>query len=301
MKQLLAILGITALVWLGVVMSEEGEYEVVARVEVTGYDTLRYAVVRADTALTLKVRATGYAAFLHSLSAKPLYLQVEMKEVDGSKAMAVEQLVGEVRRGMLGAVLLDAGTDSVRVVFARRGSRKYVPRLSGVQFLFADSYGLYGEPIVEPAEVELYGAEEVLEHIEEVSVVDTTIAGIHESGWYTLPLKAVWGKEVDVRVSCVEVRVYVPVEAYVERQYVVPITVMGADTSVSVKLYPSQVTVNAWITQHDIHHMPQMTVALDYADIERSPNKVAPSVVQYPSYMRLRSVEPAEVQCVIIK
>ena len=55
MKRFLVILGITALVWLGVSMAESGEYPMEVRVEMVGYDTIRYAVVSADTVLPLKV------------------------------------------------------------------------------------------------------------------------------------------------------------------------------------------------------------------------------------------------------
>ena len=46
MKHFLVILGLTALVWLGVSMSENDEYPMRVRVEMTGYDTVRYFVLR---------------------------------------------------------------------------------------------------------------------------------------------------------------------------------------------------------------------------------------------------------------
>ena len=301
MKHLIAILGITALVWLGVAMSEEGEYIVGAKVEAVGYDALRYAVVRGDTTLSLRVKATGYAAFMHSLSGKPLHLKVEVQGEGLRQAVAVDQLGSELKSQMLDATLLDAGVDSIRVVLAPRCSRAYVPQLDGAEFAFADPYGLYGEPIVEPSEVMLYGSEEALAKIDGLKVEKCTIGGINQSGWHTLQLEPVWQQEADVKPSCTAVRVYVPVESYVERQYKVPITVSDADTSVTLRLYPPQATVNVWVAQCDVHKVPQLSVVLDYADIMDGKGRLAPSLVQFPSYLRLRSVEPDEVQCVIIK
>ena len=282
-------------------MSEEGEYSIPAQVEVVGYDTLHYSIVRTDTALTLKVRASGYAAFLQSISSQPLRLQLAVADGEGCQAVAIGQLSGEVSRRMSGAQLLDADRDSVRVRLAARASRTYAVQIKNAHFLFADSYGLYGEPRVEPSELTLYGAEEVLSQIDAVGVVDTTIAGIRASGWYTLPVAQRWGSGAEVKTTCSEVRVYVPVEAYVEHQYQVPITVSHADTLTQLRFYPPQVTVRAWVAQHAVHNRPQLKVAVNYADIEQHPDHLTPQLVQFPSYLRLRSIEPAEVQCVIIK
>ena len=289
------------MVWLGVAMSEKGEYNVGAKIEIVGYDTLRYAMVKADTSLTLRVRASGYAAFMHSLSRKPFVLQARVIGEGLQQSIAVDQISPELRNKMRGAELLDAGVDSIRVVFAQRGSKSYVPQIDGAEFTFADSYGLYGEPVVEPSEVMLSGADEALQRIAELRVEKTIIENISESGWHTLPLEPVWQKEVGVKPSCRAVRVYVPVEAYVERQYKVPITVKGLDTSSTVRLYPSEVKVNVWVAHRDIHRVPQISVEINYEDILKGNGQLSPSLVQFPSFMRLRSIEPDVVQCVMIK
>ena len=71
MKHFLVILGLTALVWLGVSMSEERTYPLRVQVVMTGYDTIRYAVVEADTALDVQVKMSGFDAFLHSIAGNP--------------------------------------------------------------------------------------------------------------------------------------------------------------------------------------------------------------------------------------
>ena len=59
MKRFLVILGITALVWVGVSLSEENDYPVRVRVEYIGYDTVRYALLQADTLLPVQAHISG--------------------------------------------------------------------------------------------------------------------------------------------------------------------------------------------------------------------------------------------------
>ena len=301
MKQFLVILFLTALVWLGVSMAEPTEYAVRVRVEMTGYDTVRYAVVRADTALTLRVKTDGYSAFLYSLRKEEPVLQVPVVDEGEYHAVAMATVCDKLRSQMSGIKDASGSKDSVRLVLSERQHRIYRPGLELVDFNFAEQYGLYGQPEVTPAEVTLYGPEEDLARINEVRVAATKVDGIKTSGSYVLPLEPVWQRYVDVRPSCREVSVYVPVEAYVEREYRVPVTVMGADSTVELRVYPGEVTLHVWVAQRDRQRTPNFKVAIDYSEVMEHKTGIRPRLVQFPSYVRPRSIEPQEVQCVIIK
>lgn len=302
MKQFLVILGVTALVWLGVSMSEPTEYPVRVRLEMQGYDTVRYAVVRADTVLTFRVQSDGYRALLYSLRHEEPVLPVT---VDADDALRYTVPVGVIyellKTRMHGITDVSGNIDSLRVVLAERHHRSYRPRLDKVDFSFAEQYGLYGQPTVTPAEVTLYGPEEALAAIEDVFVAKAAVKDIKASGRYVLPLEPVWEKSVDVKPSCREVSVYVPVEPYVEREYRVPINVTGADTNVELKVYPEEAVLHVWLAQRDLQRTPEFKVAVDYSDILAHKSDLEPRVVEFPGYVRLRSVEPRTVQCVIIK
>ena len=74
-RSFLVILGITALVWLAMALSESHEYSLPVKVRFSGYDAKRYAVVHIDTSLILKVEATGFNALFYSLRREPLTVQ----------------------------------------------------------------------------------------------------------------------------------------------------------------------------------------------------------------------------------
>lgn len=299
MKHFLVILALVALVWLGVSMAEQNDYPVSVKVEMVGYDTVRYSVVSRDTLLPLMVRMSGFDAFINSLRPENNVLQVDMGE--GREAVAVSQLEDQLVHSILGARQVNSDVDSLHLVLAERSCRTYVPRIDDVDFSFVEQYGLYGEPRVTPGEVTLFGPAEALDSIDEVRVAATDLRDIKASGTYRLPLEPVWLQYADVHPSCTYVDVYLPVEAYVERTFRVPITVLDADTTVSLKLYPEEAIVRAWVAQRDLNRTPDFLVAVNYGDVFLHEGRLAPRLVEFPSFVRPRNVEPDEVQCVVIK
>lgn len=300
MKQFLVILGVTAFVWLGVSMAEPIEYPVRVQVETMGYDTVRYAVVKADTALTLRVKTDGYRALLYSLRHETPVLKVAVADEGLKHSIPAADVYELLKAQMYGVISVGGNIDSLRIVLAERHHRSFRPRLDKVEFSFAEQYGLYGQPEVTPSEVILYGTEESLAGIEDIFVAKASVKDISASGSYLLPLEAVWESRVDVKPSCREVSVYVPVEAYVERDYRVPIKVLGADSTVEMRVYPDEAVLHVWVAQCDLHRTPEFSVAIDYSDV-LAHKELVPRVVDFPGYVRLRSVEPKTVQCVIIK
>ena len=297
MKRFLVILGITALVWLGVSLAERSEYPVMQRVEMVGYDTVRYAMVSADTVLPLKITMSGFDAFVNNYRQPTVSVTVPQ----GRRAVAVSSLRQQLLRTVLGATEVTSSVDSLRIVLAPRGQRSFRPSLDDVDFSFTEQHGLYGEPTITPEEVTLYGPDELLAQLDRVKVAAAHLRNISESGTYRLSLEPVWRKYVDVHPSCTEVEVYLPVEAYVEKEYSVPVIVKDADTTVSLKLYPESVTVRAWVAQRDLFRSPEFTVTVDYHDVFRNEGTLTPSLVEFPSYVRPRSIEPEEIQCVVIR
>ena len=297
MKQFLVILGLTALVWLGVSMGETDTYTLPVRVKMTGFDTVRYAVVQADTTITLRVESNGYNALMRSVRDERPTLQVDMT---GRRSVAGSELCEMARRQLHGLHSVSTDKDSLRLLLAERSSRTFIPIIDDVEFAFAEQYGLYGQPTVTPSEVTLYGPENDIARIKEVRLAATKINNISKSGHYRLRLQPVWEQYADVHPSVCEVDVYVPVETYVEREYKIPIEVAGADTTVELHLYPDVATLHVWVAQRDIQRIPEFTVTIDYADVV-SHHRLVPRLIRFPTYLRPRSIEPAEVQCVVIR
>ena len=282
-------------------MSESMDYTVPIKIRYVGYDTVRYALADADTVLPMRITSSGYVAFLMGQREASPEVLVSIKGSSLQSAVGTDSLYAAVRQSVTGIKDVSCSIDSLRVTLVERCSKTFRPTLDAVSFEFAERYGLYGEPVVTPAEVVLYGPEEVLSAIGSLPVATTTVSGISKSQSYTLPLEPVWEQYGDVRPSCTEVQVFVPVESFVERTYKVPIRVDGADSSVAVHVYPPEATLHMWVAQRDLHREPELTVTVNYSDILANGQHIVPQLTEFPGYMRPRGLEPAEVQCIIIK
>lgn len=299
MKHFLVILGITALVWLGVSMSEDNTYPMQVRVQMSGFDTVRYALLRADTVLNVDATMSGFNAMLQGIINPRPELKVDLSEE--SSSVAIDDLEQPLRRCFIGAKQVVCERDSVRAILSERHSRIYQPRLDQVEFGFAEQCGLFGEPTVQPSNVILYGPKEELDKIDEIRVEPTVITNISQNSTYRLNLEPVWNRYIDVHPSTSKVSVYVPVEPFVEQEYRVPIQVEGADSTVSLRLYPSEVTVRAWVPQRELVKHPDIKVYIDYDEALKGSGNVTPRLAEFPSFVRPRSIEPGVIQTVVIK
>lgn len=301
MKQFLVILVLTALVWLGVSMSETTEYEMTVKVEYTGFDTVRYAVLQADSSVTVSLQSNGFNAILNSINNKDLVLPLPASGNSMHRTVAADVVYDILTERMVGVKSVNGNIDSLRLTLVERQHKDFVPSLDLVEFSFSEQYGLYGRPTVTPEVVTLYGPAEALDKIDRLPVAATTVANISKSGHYRLPLEPVWSAAGDIHASCTEVDIYVPVEPYVEKEYRVPIRVVGADTTVQLRLYPSEATLRVWVAQRDLARVPEFDVTIDYNDITQHKQHIAPQLASFPGYLRPRSLTPEEVQCIIIK
>ena len=301
MKHFLVILGLTALVWLGVTLSEPIEYPLHVDVELTGYDTVKYAILQADTSATVTIETKGYSVLLNNLWNKKTKVVLPLQGDGTHHAVGVDELQKALRSTISGIQDIHSDVDSLYFTLAERCSRQYRPNIEHVKFSFSEQYGLYGQPVISPEVITLYGPEEELDKIKEVYVSPSKIENISQSGKYRLPLEAPWTTSADIRSSCDMVEIYLPVEAYVEREYDVPIRVANADTTVQLRLYPSSATLHVWVAQRDLQKMPEFDISIDYNDIQSHKQHIHPQLTSFPEYMRPRNIEPEEVQCVIIK
>lgn len=303
MKHFIVILAVTILVWFGVSMSEEADYPMRVRIEMTGFDTVRYAVVRADTAINVNVRCSGFDAFLHSVSRIEPSVKIEMPDTTLYRAVAMENVYGTIRQSIIGSKAVSSNIDSLHLLLAERSHRTFSPQIEGLQITFAEGYGLYGQPEVVPDHITLYGPEEALQQISGLHVKPTEIADVSQTQRHTLELEPVWEKFHDVHPSATSIDVTLPVEAYVERLFEVPVTIEGADTTEHIKVYPDVVKLHVWVARRDMPHITasQFSVGIGYDEVVGSRQSHKLRLMQYPDNTRLRTIEPQEVQCVIIK
>lgn len=299
------ILGLTALVWLAVAMSERREYSIPVKVEMTGFDVNRYAVLAIDSSLTLQVESTGFNALFLSLRKKPVTIQVEMNGKGERRSVAVSDLSELLSRQLSSYGIHHTGSqkDSLTVVLSARCCKTFRPNIEDVRINFADGYGLFGEPLLAPSEVTLYGPQEVLATIGELKVQPMEINDVHETGNYRVTLDTSWKRLGDIYASVNTLTLNVPVERYVERDYSVPVIIEGVDTSLHLRLYPDHVVVRAWVVEENAASVTpdRFSVTADFRDIQAGTAKLKLRLNQFPRDVRIRKLDPEEIEYIIIK
>lgn len=309
----MVILALTVLVWGAVAMSEMREYPLKVRVEMTGFDRNRYAVLQTDSVVTLQVSSTGFNALLYSLKGDSLLLQLNVNGEEVRRYARHDERCWSVAVSDLGAplatLLSDRGMsvvgsakDSLRLVLAERTSKVLPVDISQVKTTFAEGYGLYGEPTVTPSTITLYGDEQALSKIDKVKVLPIEIKSLKENASFALPIDTCWQGD-DIHASAGKVILRMEVEQFVERIYQLPITVEGIDSLTRINLYPDKVTLRAWIPRRDIASVTaaRFALAVDGRDLSAHTSKLKVRLVRFPHNVRLHSLSPEEVGYVVIK
>lgn len=299
-------------------MSETREYTLSVKLRPSGFDPKRYAVASADTSLSLQVESTGFNMLVLSLRKEPPsflfdirneavkhYLRQRGEVEDLYRSVAVTDVSSLLsdQLSSTGVRVIGSAKDSLLFILNERAHKVFRPDLGKIKINFSDGYGLYGEPMVSPSEVTLYGSPDALATIEKVGVKAETLNDVRETGTYRIPLDDKWKSLGDIFASTEMLTVNIPVKRFVEREYLVPVSVATPDTSRRLRLYPDHVTLRLWVAQEDVATISadRFTVTADYNDILAGEKKLKLCVSRFPRNVRIRSIEPIEIEYVIIK
>lgn len=299
-------------------MSERHEYTILVRVEMQGFDAKRYAVVSADSMLTLQVQSSGFNVMFLSLRKEPVTIVLDMNNefvhrysrqrdevTDLYRVVAVgdlsPQLSGQL--SSLGMHIEGSPKDSLLLVLNERSSRTFIPDINNLRINFSDGYGLYGEPTVTPGRVTLYGSRDLLASIDHIGVKPTVLNDVRESATYTLALDDSWRSRGDVYSSAEQITVEIPVKRFIERRFTIPVTILDADSTHGLRLYPDRAELHVWVAQEDLATVSddRFEITANYGDILSGAQRLKLSVSRFPRNVRIRSLNPAEIEYVIIK
>lgn len=296
------ILVLTAIVWLMAAMSEHDDYPLDVRVQWTGIYTARYVVTYADTLLPVTINSNCFLAISRyvSMRHKSYAINIVGDTVVKVNSAMLDDVVKQLNfDGVHG---ITSTTESLRIAFTERCSKGYVPQLRHVDFHFVNQRGLAGTPVVQPDTVWLYGDPASLGKIKEISTCKYAIEGIRDSGWHILPLDPVWKQYPDVRSSHDSVRVFLPVDRYVEKTVPVPVIPRSdANGRYTLRLIPARVSVTLWVPVNDYDYLSadQVEAVVNYNPAQQD-KELPVLVTRFPNNARVKQVSPATLQYVIL-
>ena len=282
-------------------MTEENSYDAVVRIEWTGFDTARYAIVEADTVLRVSIISSGFNAIDRDNHLKRVRYKIY---ATSDTTVFFSDCVKDmpVQLGLTGVREISSRQETVTLRLAPRTSRAFKPRLNGLQLSFAEPYGLAGEPQIEPDTVWLYGSEQSLEQVSCVETQPTQLMEIKGTNTYKLPLVPVWSQYTDLHPSTSYISVTIPTAVYSEKVFTLPINIEGSDED-HIKIYPEQATVTLWVADQLNNHIASdmISLAVEYDSTSRMSDKLTIRAVSFPSYVRIKRIEPVDVSYIVIK
>lgn len=300
-RQFWNILLVTVVVWLGCVMSEDGDYPMELKVEWSGIDTSRYVVTHADTILPISVKSNCFRAIRRYFTARNASFQIYTQSdttVRVGKAL-YDEIISQL--GFVGVGDVYSAKETLQYSVSERVGKPFVPQIRDVDFHFEGLVGLSGSAVIDPDTVWLYGSPASLAKIDELHTAPTSIEHITDSGYYTLALDPTWKEYGDLRISTDVVRIHLPVEHFAEIKLQVPVKFRSPNQHKHVRLYPEQVEVTLWVPSKDYKNI-NVSQLEAVADSQGAAGDQLPVLItRFPANTRIKQVSPATIQYVIIK
>lgn len=296
-------------VWLVTNMSEEKVFREQYQVQYLGIDTARYVVTQCDTVITLDITSNGFYAFRRGIGKNhKITLDVEKyiarkRNGDIKITLNTDEIIYQIRNqiDMRGVSKLQPVSNNIAIDLGMRESKAFVPNIDDVEFVFDNSHGLYGQPLISPDTVWLYGTRESLDKIDGLYASKQKLDNISASGNYIVKLNPVWEKYPDLKVSTSNIDVYLPVETFVEKAIEVPVNVKIDESVREIKLYPPTVTVNVMVSSKDYTNTDAKDFKVTSTINSDTSTTLRCIVSEFPAYVHIKSIEPPTVQYVVIK
>ena len=305
-----------AVIWTVTMMSDKRHYRESYVICFDGVDTSKYAVTDRDSLIVFDITSNGFHALSRSLHGNhELHADVsKLMNNDSVQKIAIriaDQLELFSRQiDMRGVEVFQPVTEQVSMAISKRECRAYHPDISKVEFQFDGMTGLCGSPVISPDSVYLYGSRSSLDKIERLSAKPQVLRQIRHSGKYNVQLDPVWRSYPDLRVGSQTIQIYLPVDTFIEKKMTLPVVfntegnAAKENTSESVKrvqLYPSEVTLTCLVPKKSFNKVNATDFFVTTSQACDTVSFLYPIVSRFPANVRVKSIDPPEIQYILIK
>ena len=292
---------ITIILWIILTLSTSRSQRYTCPLKFSGYQQQEY-VLFADSTLTFDIECSGFE-HLHTLFWEtPPEINITLPKKP-CKSLCISDFSNQIllQLGFSEGRKISFMSDSLRLNFQKRTSKKVKVDISNLKLSFVEQYGIYGVPKVSPDSMTFYGSWESLQKLESVQIVDTQLVNLKDNTVCKLPLSPNW-KQYNVRPEQESVELKINVERFTEAKYLVPLHFVAHDTAIHAKLYPSNVELTTRVAIRDYKSVSseKFTANVFYNSTERS--DTLPVVIsEFPQFVHISKVEPNNVKYIIIK
>lgn len=299
-----------AIVWVVTAMAEEKRFRESYTIAYDNIDRAQYAILHCDSTITIDISSNGFMAFRRGKEAnKAIHIDLaklirqHKEDSTFSLTLRTEEYLDSIKAqlDMSGVSDISLVNEQLNIRLALREKKVFVPDISLVKFIFDKMAGLYGAPRIIPDSIYLYGSHESLSKVESIAAKEQIINNIKESGEYTIELQDNWKKYPDLHISNKTIKLYIPVEKYIEKSITLPIILTDRDDNAQWNLYPANVIVKVLVPESKVKEIDLSKCVVTASVKDCSNNNLYPQLTKFPSCVRLKSITPEKVQYIIIE
>lgn len=306
-------------IWMVSAMSETNRYRESFELCFDGIDTAKYAIMECDSVIEIDITSNGFQAFKRDrkkksihLDASPIVLsekKIRQHKVNNGYEIVfnTEECLDSIRKqiDLRGVTEISPVNKQLKIRFAEREKRTFRPDISNVEFQFDGLAGLNGEPRVVPDSIVLYGSKASLDKIGSIHAQRQIVKDIYKSGTYQVSLEPVWEKFSDLRISTKKIKVYLPVERFIEKDVTLPVNVdkkdIGISSSMKLNLYPTHVTVTYLVPENEYSTINTDAFVVKAIKESDSSYYLRAIVSSFPSKAKVKDINPKKIQFIAIE
>lgn len=303
-------LAISAFIWMLIKLSEQYNSEI--EIPLTYHDLPegKILVNKVDTIIKLGITERGFAlAWLKYFRKKqPLTINLEDYRLRqqmhqyialvGTEAWSLRFLNQYDLDGKVDYIL----PDTIAFYFEDRYSKE-VRVVPDISIRYEKQYFAYDTLIIDPATVTVSGLQSNISKINEVTTEQINFNNLSSSIDETIPVKRPYNSP-DFNVDPGQINIKLHVEKFTESQIEVPINKINEPSEERIKIFPDRATITYLVALKDYKkvgsEMFSCRVDLSKADSTMN-SKLEVSLSSAPQYIRIVSIEPPEVDYLVLK
>jgi YbbR domain-containing protein len=179
---------------------------------------------------------------------------------------------------------------------------KTVDVLANFKYSFAKQYFAYDSVKLDPARVTISGLASVIDTIKSLQTESTRFDGL--SGTFASEIKLFNPLPGMLTIDPPSVGITIPVEKYTESEIFIPVSIKNNSSNVRIKIFPDKVRVVYLVALKDFRRVSadMFSASISLGEINKTTDTKLPVRINaYPSFARIKKIDPPELEYLILK
>ncbi len=301
-KDILTFLMFVALSFLFWMMQSLGEdMNTVYRIPIKYTNIPDNTIITCDlpSSVTVHLRDEGAVLMNYSLEGIPA-LEVDFRQYANERSAFIltsEEIKNQIKKNLRNTTnLTSVSLDTLAVYYTQAAGKKVKVQIKGSVTTVPQCI-ISGKIQADVDSVQVYAPDYLLHTVTEVETDSFVIKDLAQPLTQTVPLRRIEG----VKIVPDQVSLTVPVEELTSKSISVPVSVMNLPRHMSLLTFPATVRVDCMVPVSRFSQISaaDISVAVDYAETRKTPEKLAVKIVRTPGAAYYVTVAPDSVEYIL--